>query len=173
VFLNFGNWRLVQTKINIWSEGLAKLPQSPGRSWTGKWVSVTGLVDPPYKNRRLGYTHLSITVTEPNQLRTIEEAEARRRLASAKGSKQKSAGTSTANKTILKGIQTGSGSVPPSPPGVPPAPPGGSAGNQNILVRLRGTSPGSGSPQSGVTQSSPVHYSGVRPSYRERWIFER
>jgi hypothetical protein len=63
IFLNFGNWKSNQIKINIWSEGLAKLPQPPNRSWRGKWISVTGLVDPPYANRRIGYTHLSVTIS--------------------------------------------------------------------------------------------------------------
>jgi hypothetical protein len=86
VFLNFGNWRSSTTKVNLWSEGLARLSIIPDRSWKGKWISVTGLVDAPYTNKRFGYTHISITVTEPNQLRVIDEAEARRRIASGKSS---------------------------------------------------------------------------------------
>jgi hypothetical protein len=80
VFINFGDWTERTTKINIWSEGLEKLSIKPTAAWEGKWISVTGLVDPPYTHPRHKYTHLSITITEGNQLRTIDAIEAQRRL---------------------------------------------------------------------------------------------
>jgi hypothetical protein len=164
VFLNFGDWRSAQIKINIWSEGLAKLPQAPGKSWTGRWISVTGLVDQPYKNKKHGYTHLSITVTDPNQLRTIEETEACRRLASIRGVKQTTSRSGTGNQAILKGIRSGSG----TPPGVHTGSsmsgsPGTSAGsntrNQSILAGL-----GVHAPPKGIIQPSRIQASST-PSH--------
>src|SRR4029077_21043870 len=51
VFINFGHWKGRITKINIWSDGLKKMPAQFNKSLVGKWVSVTGLVDPPYNKR--------------------------------------------------------------------------------------------------------------------------
>ncbi len=84
VFINFGDWRKKILKIAIWSEGLANLSEEhhPQNFWIGRWISVTGLLDPPYSNPRFGYTHLSVTVTESNQMRLIDEQEAKWRLAS-------------------------------------------------------------------------------------------
>lgn len=80
IFLNFGNWRGRIFKISIWSEGLAALRTKPDPSWSGRWISVTGLMDPPYVNRSINYSHLSITVTTAGQMTVISEGEARRRL---------------------------------------------------------------------------------------------
>ncbi len=84
VFINFGHWRGKILKIAIWSEGLDNLPGDahPTRQWIGRWISVTGLVDPPYSSAQYGYTHLTVTVTESSQMRLIAEEEARWRLAS-------------------------------------------------------------------------------------------
>ena len=65
-------------KLNIWSEGLAKLSEAPSQAWVGTWLSVQGLVDPAYSGRY--GTSLSITITSNSQLRKITEAEARHRL---------------------------------------------------------------------------------------------
>jgi hypothetical protein len=80
VFINFGPWRGSIVKISIWSEGLAKLKEQPSPSWVGRWVSVTGLLDPPYQSRKFGYTHLSVTVQEDGQIQTLNEAQAQFRL---------------------------------------------------------------------------------------------
>jgi len=62
VFINFGSSRRNIVKISIWSDGLAKLKEEPSTAWIGRWVSVTGLMDVPYENKRYGHKHLSITV---------------------------------------------------------------------------------------------------------------
>jgi hypothetical protein len=82
VFMNFGSWRGNIVKISIWSDGLAKLKEKPSKAWIGRWVSVTGLMEVPYENKRQGYKHLSITVQEDGQIQHIDEAEAGFRLAS-------------------------------------------------------------------------------------------
>ena len=80
VFLNFGDWRDDIVKINIWSDGLAALTTTPDDSWIGKWISVTGLLEPIYRGAQ-GYRHLSVTVTQSNQMHVITAKEATYRLA--------------------------------------------------------------------------------------------
>jgi hypothetical protein len=82
VFINFGPWRGSIVKITIWSEGLDKVKDKPSEAWVGRWVSVTGLLDPPYVSPRYKYTHLSITVAEDGQIQEIAEPQALFRLAS-------------------------------------------------------------------------------------------
>jgi hypothetical protein len=82
VFINFGSSRGNILKISIWSEGLAKLKEKPSTAWVGRWVSVTGLIDVPYENKRSGHKHLSITVLEDGQIQQLSETEAGFRLAS-------------------------------------------------------------------------------------------
>ncbi len=82
IFINFAPWRGEGVKISIWSEGLDSLTQLPDRSWIGKWLSVVGLMEPPYRNPKLGYSHLSISVTQASQMHVITEPEAQLRLRS-------------------------------------------------------------------------------------------
>jgi hypothetical protein len=82
VFINFGSSRGNIVKISIWSEGLAKLKEQPSAAWVGRWVSVSGLIDVPYENKRYGHKHLSITVQEDGQILQLSETEAGLRLAS-------------------------------------------------------------------------------------------
>src|SRR5712672_1303144 len=82
VFINFGSSRGNIVKISIWSDGLAKLKEEPSTAWIGRWVSVTGLMDVPYENKRYGHKHLSITVQEDGQIQQLSETEAGLRLAS-------------------------------------------------------------------------------------------
>jgi hypothetical protein len=82
VFINFGSSRGNIVKISIWSDGLAKLKEEPSTDWIGRWVSVTGLIDVPYENKRYGHKHLSITVQDDGQIQQLSETEAGLRLAS-------------------------------------------------------------------------------------------
>src|SRR5437667_6702202 len=82
VFLNCATWPANIVKISIWSDGLAKLKEQPSTAWVARWVSVTGLMDVPYENKRYGHKHLSITVQEDGQIQQISETEAGFRLAS-------------------------------------------------------------------------------------------
>lgn len=80
IFINFGPWQGHIFKIAIWSEGVAAIPQKPDMSWIGKWVSVIGLMEPPYTSNRFKYSHLSISVTTNGQMTIISETEAKFRL---------------------------------------------------------------------------------------------
>lgn len=144
VFLNFGPWRGQIAKVSIWSEGLRKLRMQPDKSWEGRWVSVTGLVDEPYSNKRYGYTHLSITLAEANQLRVIDEHEARRRL-SGLGAPQPGMHTAASNRHVLEQLATRTAASPPSrrmqtqAAQPKPAP---TTANQAILDSITPVSPG-------------------------------
>lgn len=81
VFVNFNDWRSGGIKLIFWSEGLSAFgDQQPDRSWIGRWISATGMVDEPYLYERLGVYQYSITITDPSQVRFIPEGEAKRRL---------------------------------------------------------------------------------------------
>ena len=82
VFINFGSARGNTVRISMWSEGLAKMKDRPSKGWIGRWVSVTGLMDVAYQNKRYGLKHLSITVHDEGQIQEIDEAQAGFRLAS-------------------------------------------------------------------------------------------
>lgn len=81
IFINFGDWKGNIFKITIWSEGLGFLTSKPDNSWIGKWLSIKGLMESPYKNKKLGYSHISITLSKKGQLFIIDEIEAKKRLA--------------------------------------------------------------------------------------------
>lgn len=81
VFINFGDWRGQIFKVSIWSEGLDALKALPDAAWIGKWLSVVGLMEPPYSNAKFKYSHLSINVTATGQMTLIAESDAKWRLA--------------------------------------------------------------------------------------------
>jgi len=138
VFINFGPWKKDGVKISIWSEGLSKLTKKPSKSWVGQWVSVTGLIDPPYSNPKYGYTHFSVTVLEEGQIQALDEKQARFRLDSikktgkrtdttvadtkakgkgngAKGATTTTTTTSNSNQDILKKFRKQQPTTPASP----------------------------------------------------------
>ncbi|MCY1228818.1 hypothetical protein D9M72_411550 [compost metagenome] len=92
-------------RVNIWSDGLKKLSSAPTETWVGTWLSVQGLVDPPYTNPRYG-TSLSITITSNSQLRKITETEASHRLTSPKGTSD-TPYRQVGNRAILDSISGG------------------------------------------------------------------
>lgn len=80
IFVNFGDWRGKIVKIAIWSDSLSLLDELPDDTWVGDWVSVIGLIDPPYTSDKFYYTHLTINITQTNQIHHISKMEAERRL---------------------------------------------------------------------------------------------
>jgi serine/threonine protein kinase len=136
IFINFGPWKGKIVKVSIWSEGLDELTQIPDQTWIGKWISVVGLMEPPYHSRRHKYSHLSISITQPNQLHIITESEANFRLSNVPTSSSPLTSRSS-NKEILDGIRgvgrTSTGSKPPRR--VPKSP------NQAVLDAMKGSQP--------------------------------
>lgn len=145
LFINFGPWQGEIVKISIWSEGLSALTQSPNQSWVGKWISVVGLVEPPYRSKRYKYSHLSISITQANQLRTITDAEAKFRLAGKAVTT-----TRSTNKEILDGIQ---GHTKISPRRTVKAPPLATP-NQKVLENIKAKQPSTSRPTSRPTYTS-------------------
>ena len=80
IFINFGFWRGEIVKLAIWSDCLLTFNKIPDKSWVDKWVSVVGLLDPPYTSPKNIYTHLSINITQETQIHFISQTEAHRRL---------------------------------------------------------------------------------------------
>lgn len=122
-------------RVNIWSDGLKKLTAAPTESWVGTWLSVQGLVDPPYTSGRYG-TSLSITITSNSQLRKITAAEATHRLASPKGSTALPY-RQVGNQAILDSIKTGKAPASPrATSSITTAPASSGSRNQAILASI-------------------------------------
>ena len=101
------NWRGPQFRIAIWNLVLPQMQRKPDESWVGKYVSVTGLVEPEYQynNRGNSYARLGITIQEENQLRFVNRP-------SPAPAVHKS--TPTRNADILKGLTKPSAPAPVS-----------------------------------------------------------
>ncbi|OOO18568.1 hypothetical protein BS627_17535 [Agrobacterium salinitolerans] len=122
-------------RVNIWSDGLKKLTAAPTESWVGTWLSVQGLVDPPYTSGRYG-TSLSITITSNSQLRKITATEATHRLASPKGSTAVPY-RQVGNQAILDSITTGKAPASPrATSAAASAPVSSGSRNQAILASI-------------------------------------
>lgn len=161
IFVNFSDWRGDAVKLSIWSDGMKAIePNVPDDSWVGRWLSVTGLVEPPFvskgKGRSGGYSHLSITISAPSQLRQLNEAEARFRL---RGGNAPSP-TNSQNSDILRTMGTSPGRASAPAPPRRTAPP--RSGNQQVLAAMQAQTPRTTAsrpaqppPQNSGGQSSP------------------
>ncbi|TCP12548.1 serine/threonine protein kinase [Simplicispira metamorpha] len=152
IFINFGDWRGRIFKISIWSEGLAAIKNKPDSSWAGKWISVIGLMEPPYVSNRYKYSHLSITVSTTGQMTVISEVEAKRRLAGSKG-----AIASNSNQDVIDRIK---GNIKPTPQQVQqPVASTAASSNKAVLDRIRATSqPAPTRTQPAPSRPSPTQY---------------
>lgn len=149
IFVNFSDWRGDAVKLSIWSDGIKAIgPNVPDDSWVGRWLSITGLVEPPYPgiSRSVRYTHLSITISASSQLRQLSETEARFRL---RGGSAPSS-TSSQNRDVLRtmGASPGRTTAPATPQRT--APP--RSGNQQVLAAMQAQT-------SRTTPSPPAHSS--------------
>lgn len=131
IFINFGDWRGHIFKISIWGEGLRVLPSRPDASWVGKWISVTGLMDPPYVNKKYNYSHLSVTVTTIGQMMILSESDARWRLAGQKEGLQALISTNNNRETLERIKGKGTRTAPQ------PVRRTATSTNQAILNRMR------------------------------------
>ncbi|WP_179402383.1 serine/threonine protein kinase [Burkholderia guangdongensis] len=152
IFVNFGPWRGRIFKIAIWSDGLDTLRTKPDDSWVGKWVSVIGLMEPPFESKKYRYSHVSINVTAVGQMTLLSEADARWRLAGPKAGAPASRDIA-ANREILGKVQGSSrskdamqaarpslpSSSRPTPPR-PASPPARVSPNQSVLNAIRASS---------------------------------
>lgn len=146
VFVNFGDWRGQNVRLSIWSEALAKLVERPDASWVGRWVSVKGMVDPIYANRRLKYESTGITISTAHQIQSITEAEAKYRMGvRQKGGDRLQSNTgrdvpSANSATLAKILGTNPVHAPQPPVGAKVS---ASSPNQQLLDQMRASATGS------------------------------
>ncbi len=142
VFINFGKWNEQSVKVTLWSEGLGQQSTRPGEAWVGRWISVTGLVEPPYQGsfRGRSYVSVGITVTSDGQIVQLTATEAKFRL----GAVGARAGTTRAissnkdligqlNGTAKQSARTGLGGRASAATTARPA-----TSNQQLLATLKG-----------------------------------
>ncbi|WP_153117680.1 protein kinase family protein [Rhodocyclus tenuis] len=168
IFINFGPWQGQIFKISIWSEGLAAIANKPDASWVSKWVSVVGLMEPPYVSRKYKYSHLSINVTANGQMSIITEVEAKFRLASA----QKISSAPSSNREALDRIKGKTSPKQPAPGQSPPASP-----NKSVLDNIH-KAQGASQARPAQTSSPPQPQAPYgRPTYpqqpQEKGLFGR
>lgn len=109
IFINFGYWRGKIVKAAIWSEGINKIVNLPDDTWENKWISVVGLLEPPYHSNQYGYTYLAVNITQSNQIYIISENEANFRLGKhIKGSQTNS---NSDNKQVIDEIRKSRSSI--------------------------------------------------------------
>ena len=167
VFINFGPWNRQSVKITIWSEGLGAMSNPPNEAWVNRWISVTGLVEPPYDGQHYGkpYTNVGITVVSNNQIIPLSEKDARFRLSD--GASTLSSPAKKNNEDILQGLSgkpdSGRSSsfkqLPGPPRSTPTAPVTLGSRNEQILAGLK--SPSAPSSSSSSSSSSTPRPSGT------------
>nr|WP_308005821.1 protein kinase family protein [Xanthomonas albilineans] len=136
IFINFGDWTGKSVKLSIWSEALHQFSTEPNSSWNGRWVSVTGLVDPPHHGQagKISYVSIGISIENPGQIKQLTEVEARFRLQGRKASVI----TAGRNESILKGMSGKADTVPGSTsPQVPKPIPQSSTPNAKVLQNMK------------------------------------
>lgn len=173
IFINFGPWQSSIFKVSIWSDGLAHIKAKPDASWVGKWVSVVGLMEPPFVNKKLRYSHLSITVGAAGTMTPIMEQEAQWRLAGAGNAAGAFTAATMSNQQTLDRIRGVSGAAlnPAAPRASAPA----ASSNAQVLQKIRTASrpPASPPPPSSAgryTYQPPQHQPGVIERFF-KWLF--
>jgi len=109
IFINFGPWQGSIFKVSIWSDGLAHVKAKPDVTWVGKWVSVIGLMEPPYVRKQYRYSHVAITVGTAGQMSIITQQEANWRLAGAGRAAGAFTAVTSQNQQILDRIKSSPG----------------------------------------------------------------
>lgn len=157
IFINFGPWKGQIVKISIWSEGLAVITNKPTASWAGKWISVVGLMEPPYVNKYYKYSHLAISITQGSQLHIISEKEAKFRLAGS-STRSNDSVSLVNNREILEGFRAGK--LPSGSTSKPRQQSSPATSNQAVLQKMKGSK--SFPPSNG--QSKGTHTGSNKPS---------
>ena len=142
VFINFGNWQHECVKLTIWSEGLSNFSSMPSDSLVGQWVSVVGLIDPPYDGSFRGrpYRNVGITIERESQIEKITPKEAKYRLAN-RVSKRGASSAVVSNRDVLTTLKTGkvasSKNYPQRATSANRSTPSPSTSNQAVLASLK------------------------------------
>lgn len=170
VFVNFSDWRGHAVKLSIWVDGMDAIkPHVPDESWVGRWISATGLVDPPYSNTvgSTSYTHLSITISAPGQIQQLTEKDARFRM---RGPGTSTTGAASSRNTGI--LQEMGGTTTRPSPSPPPAQTTSkpASSNRQLLDQMRNQAPSS--PQqarSRPTATPPPPRNGPPPKPQPGW----
>lgn len=154
IFVNFSDWRGLAVKLNIWSDGLAALgSEMPTQNWVGQWVTISGLLEPPFSKRTktYSYTHISISVTQRGQIQVLTEGEAKYRL----GVGGQPSRPTVKNAELVRGM---GGTARLTAPAVSAAPQANrpKSGNQHVLEKMRQQTPQAPTPRSAPTPSPRV-----------------
>jgi len=80
IFINFSDWRRNGVKINIWNNAIESGGITPNESWIGRWITIKGLVEPPFISPKINASHIAITANALSQVTKLTEEEARFRL---------------------------------------------------------------------------------------------
>jgi len=161
IFINFGPWQGKIFKVSIWSDGMAHVKTKPDVSWIGRWVSVVGLMEPPYVNKKFRYSHLSITVGSAGTLTAITEGEAKWRLAGAGNVAAKFSATVSSNQQTLDKIKGTTTSATHSPSVKTVTQARTASSNSEVLERIRAASAPTAPTQ---TRSASGRPSNLRPT---------
>jgi hypothetical protein len=137
-------------RVTIWPDLLNNMSKRPTKAWKGKWVSLTGLVQPVFEGCRSGnrYRNIVVMITSYNQIVEISESEVKFRLGQGP--------RATKNQVILAGLFNSNAHPQPAVIAPPPKPPTVAASteptqnrppspltwtkNQEVLEVLRGAS---------------------------------
>jgi hypothetical protein len=166
VFINFGIWNQKSVKITIWSDGLSAMSTRPDQSWVGRWLSVTGLVEPPYEGATYGKSYFSVgvTLTSDNQLVQLSAQEAKFRLGGAGKPASAPARPKSSNAAAIQSLGNGSrGGKRSSPTGAVAAPaPQPASSNAALLATLKPPASGPG----GTARNAPTSRTQTNTAYK-------
>lgn len=159
IFINFGPWKGNIFKVSIWPDGMAHVKSKPDESWVGKWVSVVGLMEPPFSSQKFGYSHLSVSVGTAGTMTPITEQEARWRLAGAGKAAGNFTAATSSNQQTLDRIKCISGSVSAISSSSASTSAPATSSNTQVLQKIRAAS------ASSLPASSPSPSSAGRSTY--------
>ena len=106
IFINFTDWRHNGVKINIWNNAIENGGIIPNESWIGKWVTIKGLVEPPFVSPKVNAAHIAITANALSQITKLTAEEAKYRLGESKSS-QAPTNVTGSNADLLKNLMGG------------------------------------------------------------------
>lgn len=162
IFINFAHWRGRTVKINLWNEALSKAGEKPSAQWVGCWVTIRGLVEPVYANKKFNYEHISITADAVSQISQITEVEARYRLTPPSSRPNRITPVLSDNSATLEKLRGDTRTSSPQPTRPSPAQHSSSSQNKAVLAQMQNRHQG-GVPASGPN-STPVRHSQPTPS---------